>query len=128
MHFPRFHSPCPSVRFLRVRLFLLVGLRDVKPQPIGIQIELVFPTRLLQNRCNVPRVLDPSQVDITPTLLDGVANELRRASFTLRSYNRSLLFLASFVYNEGSPLGFLLGNLFGFDCCGEFGRERQVLE
>ena len=128
MHFPRFHSPCPSIRFLRVRLFLLVSLRDVKPQPIGIQIELVFPARLLQDRCDVPRVLDPSQVDITPTLLDGVANELRRASFTLRSYNRSLFFLASFVHNEGSPLGFLLGNLFGFDCCGEFGRERQVLE
>lgn len=116
------------MRFLCVRFFLLISLRDVKPQPVGIQIQLVFSARLLQDRCDVSRVLDPSQVDITPTLLDSVANELRRTSFTLRSYNRSLLFLTSFVHNEGSPLSFLLGNLFGFDCCGELGRECQVLE
>ena len=36
MQFPRFHTPCPAIRFLRVRLFLLVSLRDVEPQPIGI--------------------------------------------------------------------------------------------
>ena len=106
-----------------MRLFIFVGLCDIKPQPIGIQIELVFPARLLQDRCDVPCVLDPSQVDIASTFLDGVADEFRRTSFTLRPYNCSLLFLASFVYNEGSPLGFLLGDLFGFDCCGEFGRK-----
>lgn len=107
-----------------MRLLILVSLRDIEPQAICIQIQLVLSARLLQDRCDVPGVLNPSQVHITSALLDGVANELRRASFTLGSYNCSLLLLARFVHDEGSPLGFLLGDLFGFDCCGEFGRER----
>ena len=118
------HCALRSDSLLRMRLFILVSLSDVEPQPISIQIQLVLSACLLQDRCNIPRIFDPSQVHITSALLDGVANELRRASFTLRTYNRSLLLLASFVHDEGSPLGFLLGDLFGFDCCSEFGRER----
>lgn len=39
-----------------------------------------------------------------------------------------MLLLSGFVDNECGSLGFLLGNLLGFDCGGEFGREGKVLE
>jgi len=39
-----------------------------------------------------------------------------------------LLFLAGFVDNEGGALGFLLGDLLGFDGGGKFGGEGEVLE
>ena len=107
-----------------MRFFFLVSLRDVEPQPVGIQIQFVLSARFLQDRRNVPRVLDPPQIHVTSTLLDGVANEFCGASFTLGAYHCSLLFLASFVHDECSPLGFLLSDLLGLDCCGEFRRER----
>jgi len=38
-----------------------------------------------------------------------------------------LFLLAGFVDDEGGALGFLLGDLFGFDGGGEFGGEGEVL-
>jgi len=38
-----------------------------------------------------------------------------------------LFFLTSFVDDEGGALGFLLGDLLGFDGGGEFGGEGEVL-
>jgi hypothetical protein len=39
-----------------------------------------------------------------------------------------LLLLAGFVDDEGGALGFLLGDLLGFDGGSEFGGEGEVLE
>jgi hypothetical protein len=39
-----------------------------------------------------------------------------------------LLLLAGFVDDEGGALGFLLGNLLGFDGGGELGGEGEVLK
>jgi hypothetical protein len=38
-----------------------------------------------------------------------------------------LLLLTGFVDNKGGSLRFLLCDLLGFDCGGEFGREGKVL-
>jgi hypothetical protein len=42
--------------------------------------------------------------------------------------DHGLFLLPGFVDDESGALGFLLGNLFGFDCGGEFRREGKVLE
>ena len=94
---------------------LLISLRNIQPQPISIQIQLILPARILQNASNIPRVLNPPQIDIASALLDGVADEFGGAGFTLGAYDGGLFFLAGFVDDEGGALGFLLGNLFGFD-------------
>ena len=110
-----------------MRFLILISLRNIQSQAIRIQIQLVLPARILQNRCNIPRVFNPPQIDIASALLDSVAYEFCGAGFTLRAHDRGLFFLAGFVDDEGGALGFLLGYLFGFDGGGEFGGEGEVL-
>jgi hypothetical protein len=75
----------------------------------------------------MPGVLDLSKLDVTLALLDRFSDKLGRAGFTLSADNERLLLLASLVDYESGPLGFLLSDLLGLDCGGEFGRECQVL-
>ena len=110
-----------------MRFLFLISLRNIQPQPISIQIQLILPARILQNGSNIPRVLNPPQIDVASALLDGVADEFGGAGFTLRADDGGLFFLAGFVDDEGGSLGFLLGDLFGFDGGGEFGGEGEVL-
>ena len=110
-----------------MRFLLLIRLRNIQPQPISIQIQLILPAGILQNRRNIPRILNPPQINIASTFLDSVADEFGGAGFTLRADDGSLFFLAGFVDDEAGALGFLLGYLFGFDCGGEFGGEGEVL-
>ena len=117
--------PTSSPSFLV--LPLLIRLTHIQPQPIRIQVQLILPTCLLQDLRDIPRVFDPPQIHVAPALLDCVSDELGRASFTLRAHDGSLFLLAGFVNDEGGALGFLLGDLLGFDCGGEFGREGEVL-
>jgi hypothetical protein len=81
----------------------------------------------LQDLRNGSRVLDSLQINIGSTFLDGVSNQLGRSCFTLGSDDHGLFLLACFINNEGSALGFLLGYLFGFNSCREFGGESKVL-
>ena len=110
-----------------MRFLLLIRLRNIQPQPISIQIQLILPARILQNRRNIPRVFNPPQIDVASALLDGVADEFGGAGFTLGADDCGLFFLAGFVDDEGGALGFLVGYLFGFDGGGEFGGEGEVL-
>lgn len=57
-----------------MRFLILIRLRNIQPQPIRIQIQLILPTSLLQYLRNIPRILNPPQIDITPALLDGVTD------------------------------------------------------
>lgn len=100
-------------------------LANVEPQPVAVQVDLVGA--LLQNLGNVARVLEFSQIDICPALLDSVTDEFCRAGFSLCADDGGLLLLAGFVDDEGGALGFLLGDLLGFDGGGEFGGEGEVL-
>ena len=110
-----------------MRFLILISLRNIQPQPIRIQIQLILPARILQDSCNIPRVFNPPQIDVASALLDGVTYEFGGAGFTLCAHDRGLFFLAGFVDDEGGALGFLLGYLFGFDGGGEFGGEGEVL-
>ena len=110
-----------------MRFLFLICLRHIQSQPISIQIQLILPTCLLKYCRNIPRILNSPQIDIASTLLDSVANELGGAGFTLGADNGGLFFLAGFVDDKGGALGFLLSDLFGFDCGGEFWREGKVL-
>ena len=121
--------PAPPLPHLSLMWFLLfISLRNIQPQPISIKIQLILPARLLQNRRNIPCILNPSEVHITPALLDRISDEFGGAGFTLGANDRGLFFLAGFVDDEGGALGFLLGYLFGFYCGGEFGGEGEVLD
>lgn len=111
-----------------MRFLILIRLGNIQPQPIRIQIQFILPPRLLQYLRNIPRILDPPQIDIAPALLYGVTNEFCGTGFTLGAHDGGLFFLTGFVDDEGGALGFLLGDLFGFDCGGEFGGEGEVLE
>ena len=115
-------------RTTSLRMPLTLIITNIQPQSLGIQIQLILPPCLLQQTRNIPRILNSPEIHITPTLLDGITDEFRAASLTLRAYHCSLFFLASFVDHEGRALGFLLGDLFGFYCGGEFGGEGEVLE
>ena len=110
------------------RLLLLISLRNIQPQPIRIQIQLIPSTRILQNTRNLSGIFDPPQIHIAAALLDGVTDQLGRASLTLGAHHSGLFFLAGFVDDEGGALGFLLGDLLGFHGGGEFGGEGEVLE
>ncbi len=118
---------CSSPSPLCVRFLIFIRLRDIQPQPIRIQIQLILPASFLKYLCNIPRILDSPKIHVTPALLDRITNKLCGAGFTLSADNGSLLFLAGFVDDERGALSFLLSYLFGFDCCGEFGREGEVL-
>ena len=104
-----------------MRFLLLISLRNIQPQPISIKIQFVLPASLLQDRRNIPCILNPSKVDITSALLDCVSDEFGGAGFTLGADDGGLFFLAGFVDDEGGALGFLLGYLFGFYGGCEFG-------
>lgn len=53
-----------TATYLLMRLLILISLRNIQPQSIRIKIQLVLPTRLLQDLRNIPRVLDPPQINI----------------------------------------------------------------
>jgi hypothetical protein len=113
---------------LRLRPLLLVAccLNDVETQTIRVKVDLV--ARVLQNLCNLPRILELPQINVRPALLDSVTDEFSGAGLTLRADNGGLLLLAGFVDNEGGALCLLLCNLLGFDSSGEFGGEGEVLQ
>lgn len=98
---------------------------DVKAKTLGVEVDLVVA--LLQDGGDVSGVLELTQLNVTAALLDGITNQLGGTSLTLGADDHGLLLLAGLVDNEGSTLGFLLGNLLGFDCGGELGREGEVL-
>lgn len=68
-------------------------------------------------------ILDLTQLDVTLALLDGITNEFGGTSLTLGADNEGLLLLAGLVDQESSTLGFLLGDLLGFDSGSKFRRE-----
>jgi len=111
-----------------VNLFRVLRTRiDVQAQTLGVKVELVAAAIVLQNTGNVPGILNFSQLDVTPVLLDSISDKLCRTGFTLSADNEGLLLLASLVDQESSLLSLLLGDLFRFDGSGEFGRECKVL-
>lgn len=107
---------------------ILIALHHIKPQTLGIQIQLIPSTSFLQNLRNSSCVLDSLQVNVRSGLLNGVTNQLRRAGFSLRANHHGLLFLACFIHDECCSLSFLLGDLLGFDGGGKFRREGKVLK
>ena len=110
---------------LRPLLLVACRLANVKAQTIRVQVHLVG--RLLQDLRNVSRVLEFPQINVCARLLDGVSDQLGRTCLTLGAHDGCLLLLARFVDDEGGALGFLLGDLLGFDGGGEFGGEGEVL-
>jgi hypothetical protein len=98
---------------------------NIQPQHIRIQENLI--PAVLQDSRDILRVLKLPQINVTSALLDGLTNQLCGTSLTLGADNSGLLFLAGFVDHEGGALGFLLGDLLGFDGGGEFGGEGEVL-
>jgi hypothetical protein len=100
-------------------------LANVQTKTLAVKVDLI--AALLQDLGNVPRVLKLPQVNVRPALLDGVTNQLGGAGLTLCADNGGLLLLAGLVDYEGSALGFLLGDLLGFDCGGKLGGESEVL-
>ena len=112
---------------LLLRPLLLVARRlaDVQAQAIRVEVDLVGA--LLQDLGDVAGVLELAQVDVGARLLDGVTDQLGGAGLTLCAHDGGLLLLAGLVDDEGGALGFLLGDLLGFDGGGEFGGEGEVL-
>lgn len=106
---------------------LVAGSIHVQTQALGIKVELVPATILLENLGDVTSILDLPKLDVTLALLDSVTNKLGRAGLTLCADNEGLLFLASLIDHECRTLSVLLSDLFGFDSGSEFGREGQVL-
>jgi len=107
---------------------VFIALCDIESQTLRIQIQLVPSTSLLQDLGNGSRVLDSLQINIRPTLLNSVSNQLCRSCLTLGSNNHSLLLLAGFVNNKCGSLCLLLCNLLCFDSGRELGRECKVLK
>lgn len=100
-------------------------MADVKTETLGVEVDLVVA--LLKDGCNGLGVVELTQVDVRPALLDGVTDELGRTSLTLGSDDHGLLLLPGLVNDEGGTLSILLSNLLGFDSGGELGREGKVL-
>jgi hypothetical protein len=119
------HFLHPTPLCLGPLILVALCLRNIETQTIRIEVHLV--ARVLQNRGNVPCVLKLPQVHVRPALLDGVTNQLRGTGLTLGADDGGLLLLAGFVDDEGGALGFLLGDLLGFNGGGEFGGEGEVL-
>jgi len=82
---------------------------------------------MLQNTRDILCILKLPQINVTSALLDGLTNQLGGTGLTLGADDGGLLLLAGFVDHEGGALGFLLGDLLGFDGGGEFGGECEVL-
>jgi hypothetical protein len=98
---------------------------DVETETLSVEVDLVVT--LLEDLGNGLGVVELTKVDVRPALLDGVTDQLGRASLTLGSDNHGLLFLPSLVDDEGGTLGILLSNLLSFNSSGELGREGEVL-
>jgi hypothetical protein len=111
--------------FLLVQRSVVAKGVDVKTKTLGIEVDLVVA--LLQNGSDVSGILEFTQLNVTAALLDGVTNEFGGTGFTLSADDHGLLLLAGLVDDEGGTLSFLLGDLLGFDCGGELGREGEVL-
>jgi hypothetical protein len=111
--------------FLLVQRSVVAEGVDVKTKTLGIEVDLVVA--LLQNGGDVSGILEFTKLNVTAALLDGVTNEFSGTGFTLGADNHGLLLLAGLVNDEGGTLGFLLGDLLGFNCGGELGREGEVL-
>jgi hypothetical protein len=114
----------PGTRLLVQGSVMAEGI-DVKAKTLGVEVDLVVA--LLQDGGDVSGVLELTQLDVTAALLDGVTNQLGGTGLTLGADDHGLLLLAGLVDDEGGTLGFLLGDLLGFDCGGELGREGKVL-
>lgn len=114
-----------SPLLLRPLLLVARRLADVETEAVRVEVDLV--RGLLQDLGNVLRVLELSQVDVCARLLDGVSDQLGGAGLSLGADDGGLLLLAGLVDDEGGALGFLLGDLLGFDGGGEFGGEGEVL-
>lgn len=100
-------------------------MADVETKTLGVEVDLVVA--LLEDLGNGLGVVELTQVDVRPALLDGVTDELGRTSLTLGSDDHGLLLLPGLVNDEGGTLSILLSNLLGFDSGGELGREGKVL-
>ena len=112
-----------------MNLFALLAARvDIQAQALGVEVELVLATVLLENLSNVTGVLNLTELNVTLALLDSVTDKFGRAGLTLGADNESLLLLAGLVDHECGTLGVLLSDLLGFNSGGELGREGQVLE
>lgn len=111
----------------RLFLVLLRLGKDVEPQTVGVQVQLVLAAALLEEAGNVAGILDLAELDVALGLLDGLSNQLGGPRLSLGPDDHGLLLLAGLVDNEGGPLGLLLGNLLGLDRGSELGRECQVL-
>jgi hypothetical protein len=98
---------------------------DVETKTLGIEVDLVVT--LLEDAGNGPGVVEFTQVNVRPALLDGITDQLCGASLTLSSDHHGLLFLPGLVNDEGGTLGVLLSDLLGFDGGGELRREGKVL-
>jgi hypothetical protein len=82
----------------------------------------------LQQGGDVSGIFNASQLNVRLALFNGFTNQFGGPGFTLSTDDCGLLFLASFVNNEGGTLSFLLGDLLRFDGSSEFRRERKMLE
>ena len=112
-------------RLLFVPVVLLGVVADVEAKTLGVEVDLVVA--LLEDCGNGLGVVELTQVDVRPALLDGVTDELGRTSLTLGSDDHGLLLLPGLVNDEGGTLSVLLSNLLGFNSGGELGREGKVL-
>ena len=122
-----FFSPSIPITHPPSLFLLLIRLRDIEAQAVGVEVELVLAAGLLQQLRDAAGVLDAAQVDVAAALLDGVADEFRAAGLALRPHHRRLLLLPRLVHHEGGPLRFLLRHLLRFDGGREFGGEGEVL-
>ena len=100
-------------------------MADVETETLGVEVDLVVA--LLQDGGNGLGVVELTQVNVRPALLDSVTDELGGTGLTLGSDDHGLLLLPGLVNDEGGTLGVLLSNLLGFDSGGELGRESKVL-
>jgi len=113
--------------FLLLLLLLAAVSENVKTETLGVEVHLVLAASVLDQFGNVPSILDLTQLNVTPGLLDRFADELRRAGFSLGSDDHGLLLLSGLVDHECGALGVLLSDLLGLDGGGELGRECQML-
>lgn len=125
IHIPTPHPHPTSTLRLAPLVLIALRLRNIQTQAIRVQVHLI--ARVLQNLRNVSCVLELPQINIRAALLDSVTDEFGGAGFTLSANNGGLFLLAGFIDDEGGALGFLLGDLLGFDGGGKFGGEGEVL-
>ena len=102
----------------------LKTLRTVKQQALRIQHQLI-PT-IAHHARDLPRGLQPPQLQEPLILSDGFTDQFSRFGFTLSSDDDGLLLLDGLVDEVGGFLGRLLGDLLRFDRFGERGREGDV--